>query len=71
MNNALEKIWKEAVVTLFQVLSRHLPGGTEKFHENLIQDNNCLARDLNPGPPEYEAGVLTTRLRRSDVMKCK
>jgi hypothetical protein len=29
-------------------------------HENLSQDSRSLGRDLNPGPPEYEAGVLTT-----------
>jgi hypothetical protein len=26
-------------------------------------------RDLNPGPPEYEEGVLSTRLRRSVELK--
>jgi hypothetical protein len=28
MNNEREKIWKEAVMALFDVLSRHLPGRT-------------------------------------------
>jgi hypothetical protein len=31
----------------------------------LSQDRRSLDRDFNPGPPEYDAGVLTTRLRRS------
>jgi hypothetical protein len=31
----------------------------------LSQDNRSPGRDLNPVPPEYEAGVLTTRPRRS------
>jgi hypothetical protein len=26
----LERIWKEAVMAQFNVLSRHLPGGTEE-----------------------------------------
>jgi hypothetical protein len=29
------------------------------------QDCRSLGRDLNPGPPKYEAGVLATRPRRS------
>jgi hypothetical protein len=42
----------------FKVLSRNLPGGTEEKHENLSQDSWPPSRDLNPGPPEYEAGVV-------------
>jgi hypothetical protein len=42
----------------FKVLSRHAPGGTEETHGK------------NPGPPEYEGGVLTTQ-RRSSVSKSK
>jgi hypothetical protein len=33
--------------------------------KNLSQDSRSPGRDLKPGPPEYEAGVLTTRPRRS------
>jgi hypothetical protein len=29
------------------------------------EDSRYSGRDLNPGPPEYEAAVLTTRPRRS------
>jgi hypothetical protein len=54
---------KEAVVAWFKVLSRHLPGRTEENHKNLSQDSWFPGRDLNPGPPEYETGVLTTRPR--------
>jgi hypothetical protein len=32
--------------------------------KNLSQDSRCPGRDFNPGPPEYEAGVLITRPRR-------
>jgi hypothetical protein len=31
----------------------------------LSLDSWLSGRDLNPGPPEYEAGFLTSRLRRS------
>jgi hypothetical protein len=34
MNVALGMIWKEAVVALFEVLSRHLPGVTQENHED-------------------------------------
>jgi hypothetical protein len=27
--------------------------------KNLSQDNRCLYTYLNPGPPEYEAGVFS------------
>jgi hypothetical protein len=30
MVDELERIWKETVVALIEVLSRNLPGGTEK-----------------------------------------
>jgi hypothetical protein len=39
--------------------------GPKKTMRNLGQDNGFPGRDLNPGPPEYEAGVLTTRPRCS------
>jgi hypothetical protein len=38
--------------------------GPRKTVQNLSQDSWSPGRDLNPRPPEYEAGVLTTRLRR-------
>jgi hypothetical protein len=31
INNELERIWKEAVVALFELLSQHLLGRTEKI----------------------------------------
>jgi hypothetical protein len=44
---------------------RYYPGicldGLRKTTESLIQDSRSPDRDLNPGPPEYEAGALTTR----------
>jgi hypothetical protein len=45
-----------------------MPGVTEKNHV-IRQDSRSTGRNLNPGPPEYEAGVLTTRPRRSMPVK--
>jgi hypothetical protein len=35
--------------------------GLRKTIKSLNQENRFPSRDLSPGPPEYEAGVLTTR----------
>jgi hypothetical protein len=45
----------------FKVLSRHLPVGTKEIHKQFSQDNRSPGRDFNPGPPECEAGLLSTR----------
>jgi hypothetical protein len=45
----------------FKIPSWHSPGRTEKRHENLSQDSRSPGRGLNPGPPKYEARVLTTQ----------
>jgi hypothetical protein len=37
MNNELERIWKEAVVAYFNVLSRHLPGEAEENYEKSVR----------------------------------
>jgi hypothetical protein len=39
--------------------------GLRKTTKNLSQVRQSVGRDLNPGPPEYVAGVLTTQLRCS------
>jgi hypothetical protein len=41
--------------------------GANEKHGNLSQGSRFLGRDLNPGRPEYKAGVSTTRPRRSVV----
>jgi hypothetical protein len=33
VNNELERMWKEVVMSLFEVLYRYLLGGTEENHE--------------------------------------
>jgi hypothetical protein len=65
VNDELKRVWKDAVVAYFKVLTQNLPGWTERNHENQCQDIRSPGRDLNPGPAEYEAGVLTTRSRCS------
>jgi hypothetical protein len=48
---------------------RYYPGicleGMWKTTKNLGQESLYPGRDLNPLPPEYGAGVVTTRLRHS------
>jgi hypothetical protein len=34
--------------------------------KNFSQDSRSLGRDLHPGPPEYETGMLTTRTATFD-----
>jgi hypothetical protein len=47
------------------LILRYYPGicleGLSKSMKNLCQDSWSPGLDLNPGPPEYEAGVLTIR----------
>jgi hypothetical protein len=33
MNNELERMWREAVMTEFKVLFQHFPEGTEESHK--------------------------------------
>jgi hypothetical protein len=44
---------------------RYYPGicleGLRKIMENLNQDSQSMGRDLNSGPPEHKAGMLTTQ----------
>jgi hypothetical protein len=35
--------------------------GFRKTMENLSQDSQFSGQDLNPGPPQYEVGMLTTQ----------
>jgi hypothetical protein len=53
---------EKAVVIQLKVLSRNLPAGTEENHG---QDVRFPGQDLNQGPSDYEAIVLTTRPERT------
>jgi hypothetical protein len=44
--------------------------GLRKITKSLSQDSRSPGRDLNPGPLEYEAEVLTTRSRCWVVSRC-
>jgi hypothetical protein len=48
-----------------KAVSRHLSGGTKESHKILSEDSLYPGRDLNPGPPEFEAGVLSPPPRRT------
>jgi hypothetical protein len=37
----------------------------KKLTKNLSQYSRCPGREFNPERPEYEAGILTTPLRRT------
>jgi hypothetical protein len=47
------------------VLTWHFPGDTEENHKNLSQNTQSPGRHFSPGPPKYEAEVLTTRSNHS------
>jgi hypothetical protein len=38
VNVDFERMWKEAVIVCFEVLTQHLSGGTKENHENLGPD---------------------------------
>jgi hypothetical protein len=65
VNDKLQRMWKEAAVASFKALFWHLPGGIEENHKKLSQDSRYPGQHLNPIHPAYEAGVITTRPRRS------
>lgn len=44
----------------FDVLLRHLPDGTVENHKTPQSRKNSPSQDMNPGPPTYAGGVLTT-----------
>jgi hypothetical protein len=56
----LERMWKEAAVTQFKVISQNFPGWTEEHHKTFSQDILSLDRDLKQRLREHVAGVLTT-----------
>jgi hypothetical protein len=55
---------EEEDVAQFKVLYRHLFGGSEENNKT-PQDSQFVGRDLNPGLPQYEAGVLMSQSRHS------
>jgi hypothetical protein len=65
--------WKVFKLGHNRLLSKNYPGILEvlrKTVKNLSQDSRSPGWDINSGPPDYEAGVLTTRLRRPVSVEC-
>jgi hypothetical protein len=56
------------------ILRKYYPSifleGMRKTTKNTSQDSRCPGRDLKPGPPVYEAGVLYIQPRRSVCKIC-
>jgi hypothetical protein len=49
----------------FKALSQSFPGEAKKTTKTLIQDSRSRGGNLNPGPPEYEAGRSVTVISRN------
>jgi hypothetical protein len=60
-----KRSWPNFKVGLLSQLSHWGTEENSKTTKNFSQDSRSPGRDLNPEPPECEAGVLTTRPRRS------
>lgn len=56
--------WRKRQWPNFRALYQHSHEGTDKKDSTRISSLQC--RDLNPGPPVYNAAVLTTPPRRSE-----
>jgi hypothetical protein len=56
---------KESGRGLLTVISRYLPGETEKTMKNIRHHTRFQGRDLNSGTSENETGVMTIQPRRS------
>jgi hypothetical protein len=70
VNNGLESIWKEVVITKFEVLSWNLHGGTEKTHVK-CQERWSLGLDLNRNVMSQLASYegISNEISRS-MIKC-
>jgi hypothetical protein len=62
--------WEKCGRKRWRVNIRYYPGicleGLRRTTKPLIQDSRYPGRDMNPGPPEYEAALFTTRPNRSN-----
>jgi hypothetical protein len=54
-----KRIGKKRLWPNLKALYRHSSGGTEENTKKLSQNSRYPGRDLNWGPPEYEAVVLS------------
>jgi hypothetical protein len=58
VNDKVETIWTEEIVANLRHYSGIFLKELRKTTKNLSQDSRSSGRDLNPGPPKYEAGVF-------------
>jgi hypothetical protein len=66
MNNKLDSIWKETVISESRVLSWNFPGITERNHENLTQTGEAVAQPrFEPSTHRIEPSVT----RKSRITK--
>jgi hypothetical protein len=65
MDDEMERNWKDAVFLILRYCPGILLEGLRITTKDFSHDIRSPDRDLNPKPPEYEAGVLATRPRRS------
>jgi hypothetical protein len=64
----LGEMWKEAVVTCYNVLSQHLSDETQKITVHPNQGSRLPNPELKEGAPKFEAGLhdsLTESLLRT------
>jgi hypothetical protein len=57
VNNERERMWKQAIVAQFKILSRKLPGRTEDNYETLANRVDVLSNS-NRKSPEYTSHAL-------------
>jgi hypothetical protein len=62
VNDELGRMWKEAFMACFNILSQNLTGGTEENHRNLSQDGLLLDQESDLGLPKDKTGLLTPGL---------
>jgi hypothetical protein len=60
VNNKLERMWKEAAMPNLKHYPDICLGELRKTMKGFSQNSRSPARNFNPGPSEYEAGLLTT-----------
>jgi hypothetical protein len=59
VNDELRKIWKEAAMDCFQILSSICLARLRKIMETVSHDGRCPGRESDPVSLAYKAGLLT------------
>ena len=61
LDNELDRMWKEALVTCFLIVLWNLSGASFKIGRPLVKVASFTGWDLNPRHHRYESRVLTPR----------